>query len=957
MSDTASITGDRTGPVVKNSGNSKHSIGGPGAHIAEGQRARESAKNARERKDHTRKTRSSVEEERARQLPRGGRIAQGATGENPVSKKVGENASSSKLDPVARAEAMGRKSVRRKDIGRSRSAIATNRTADGGSGRKNVAKSYSLSREARRVASTGAGSSTSRSPNRTEPRAVSPPRLDIGDDSRATLLVIISKLFPLDMEMGSSPCEPRSSGDQASGPRCSCVNLAALEHMENNFQDLVMWFESLEGTRARDSIGFALAMELCGCYDLAIRNLASALRSTFEKCSFIKSTHDIARADWTLKSLAKLVNGERFGELENLADQMRCVPGPNRETIGDLIVKLQGDSSRTITLCDIEETSEGQWRTTTELVRVLLSTVHELARQLSRGSDECLAAREELDRVKKSNGEACHRLQGELDGVTRSLERLNCEREQLQCEIGILSEEREVENQKHCSVISERVEQVEQMRSSHGNEIGRLALAHEKDRLKWRDIETNLLAQIEGHEQSIRTLSAERTRELLEYQHSTESLVTHKDKLASDLELSRRDLEEHKREMRSLIETAQQENAALSEELAAQRALNGELSRAIGVHSERERELTDTLQTLTGDLRECETVRRKSLELETSLCALQEFLGVDVRRDTRTALDEIANQRDASALRMERVLRRTCVRFSSEDDKEHVSDETQSSVSPVDTCELFKQYENQILDAVRNLNVEHSPMDVSECKRVIKTPVKRKPDFQHLMLKRDKSIRRKLKLDIKTEAEARALSVPETTHTNIHSFDVEIVKGENLVSAPVPKYIAEELIERGRVTIVKLGSENPVETLLHVLQTEQRELKACCEITQNSCHCQEFTRLSDRLKCAIVIGWTPGGGCEFHGVQYKDSCLYTIVVHKRENVRTYYMIAVKEPNGSCSYVYDLSKLSFTPHFLTLNRDSFVHAPVNCCGPHERVRFGTCNVHVLETSEIVLKGTG
>lgn len=55
--------------------------------------------------------------------------------------------------------------------------------------------------------------------------------------------------------------------------------MGTLEELLNNFSQLAQWFAVFERTDAREVIGFDLAMEICGCYDITIRKLARLLQT------------------------------------------------------------------------------------------------------------------------------------------------------------------------------------------------------------------------------------------------------------------------------------------------------------------------------------------------------------------------------------------------------------------------------------------------------------------------------------------------------------------------------------------------------------------------------------------------------------------------------------------------------------------------------------------------------
>ncbi|KAE8287299.1 hypothetical protein D5F01_LYC13337 [Larimichthys crocea] len=217
----------------------------------------------------------------------------------------------------------------------------------------NDTRDLSTTEREERATDTGSGSSTiSRldhsSGERTKVVADLLPQWGTGNNSHVKLLDIISRLFPLVIEADSSTCSAApdvsmTASDQrplASGSLDD--TLVAVEALENNFDELAEWFETFESTKARDIIGFDLAMELCGCYDLTVRRLGACLRNTFEACRFIQSTQQVKQADRVLENIAASQANhvhELNGLLEKLSgtldptndSQLTVLKGPSRD--------------------------------------------------------------------------------------------------------------------------------------------------------------------------------------------------------------------------------------------------------------------------------------------------------------------------------------------------------------------------------------------------------------------------------------------------------------------------------------------------------------------------------------------------------------------------------------------------------------------------------------------------
>ena len=220
--------------------------------------------------------------------------------------------------------------------------------------------------------------------------------------------------------------------------------------------------------------------------------------------------------------------------------------------------------------------------------------------------------------------------------------------------------------------------------------------------------------------------------------------------------------------------------------------------------------------------------------------------------------------------------------------------------------------------------------------------------------------------DVKCETQWQVLSHP--TNVNLEqggSGHREIFKfagdgSENTtLRIPIPLNVLGHLNGEEDIKLVHLGHQKPIHTLLSILQAREQEFNAISEIKPNMCHCSEIKRISDRLKCGLLVCWSPEGVQELHGKDH-TRCCYAIIVHRWQNLTFYYLMSVKIDG---SYIYNLAKLTVNPIDHPSN-PVFIHkSDGTCVGPsfsqltHSEDNKNTHMVDVIRTDHIVLQGDG
>lgn len=189
----------------------------------------------------------------------------------------------------------------------------------------------------------------------------------------------MSKLFHLDTQTDPSPSEETVDVTQRPSPAITITR--TLRGMIENFAELTRWLESFETTDAREIIGFDLAMEICGCYDMTIRRLESCVTmGLFSECRHMKSLADIPLADNVIACCTRLcaeniaIKTTDFNAItehlglrswcEKLLQRLKPVPSQNMP-----------DTSDTLTQC-----FQALVELVIQLTTVIVNTTNELTR-------------------------------------------------------------------------------------------------------------------------------------------------------------------------------------------------------------------------------------------------------------------------------------------------------------------------------------------------------------------------------------------------------------------------------------------------------------------------------------------------------------------------------------------------------------------------------------------------
>ncbi|KAJ7984129.1 hypothetical protein DPEC_G00364130 [Dallia pectoralis] len=533
-------------------------------------------------------------------------------------------------------------------------------------------------------------------------------------------------------------------------------------------------------------------------------------------------------------------------------------------------------------------------------------------------------------------------------------------------------------------------------------EMSEIKNAHEEEMSRCRH-ELQVLAQeVTMKSSTIDKMHKEHLKEQDTHEQTVAELTVFNYKLEETVTRLKRDMQDGETRYTRELENAVRKASVTNDSLSLCQSAIQELETTIARCQYKETELLKTVESLNEDLH---ALNLNSREMATSEAekwsSLAPLLGVDMHTsDVSSALSEIAILQDASLERIKRMLTDMCIRVAKVEDGDH-DDQQPEMDTRTATGQMFNVYESVILSIVQSLKTEHEPMEVNKSRRgfewQLKSTVKRKLEFtdnpgcgvtnhqhapkvavyvqqwdqktnpQYTVASTNQDIDPllKFKSEVKHEQGHHAVTTQQDNlessvrervggHRQVHTFDIELGDNYTFVRKPIPEYIATDLIKHGAVKMINLGSQNPIGTLLGVLQVKGDDSRFHSEGTPGTCHCAQMKRISEEHNCALFIACIPYGEHEIYGTEHKDVSLYTIVVDKRGAVKSYYLLAVEIDS---SYTYNLAKLPFAAHFQP-NKDDFVHTADGTCQGHSFSKLIFCStrdVDTIETSVIILHG--
>ena len=768
--------------------------------------------------------------------------------------------------------------------------------------------------------------------------------------------------------------------------------LIAVDALETNFGDLAKWFEAFEKTKACDTIGFSVAMELCGCYDLIIRRLGKSLRDTFRETRFIQTAEHVKQADQALKYIASIVKGDHEHQLltfvqdllESLEEEdVICHTFYNLQT---LVGTLASNRASPLSPGHIIESLKIHWDTVLDIGCDLSSTLKQRSDKLVLLRNEYVKQQNELTSARKE----IDRLQADFADVSSCLYRTQAtmhQKEELSKICDVEHHTQSIERDTRYSELQDRLNKYRELYDDLTRDMSRITNAHTAERKRWRVQCDKLTTQLAKKNSTSEETHKRHLETKAEFIAQIESLTRSRDTLLQTISSLKTTIEVLRSDQVKIVDDFKLERRSMDNMSSKQIE---ELSRSIAFHEDNNIKLKLTVRTLSEKVDMLTTVDEDLKLANIKLATMQQCFGFDILEcNVTSVLDEIKLLKDASLERLSTFIQGRCLKVVKTDSDDDMEQAMCVSYTPGN---FFHDYENQIRDIILTLQQQqHVPMEVevqSSTQRVIKTPLKRKlTTLQYSEdtkmeqpfkkqecdsdMKRDSEVEtttaRVLKLeDVQYETQHQFLSHPETVissveqdgsgHRKVFKFTGDGSEDTTL-RLPIPLNVVMHLKGEGDIKLVHLGHDKPVHTLLSVLQAREEDFKVISEIKPNMCHCSEMERLSDRLKCCILICWSPEGAHELHGKNH-TRCRYAIMVHRDQNLRFYYLISVKI-NGS--YIYNLAKLTVN-QIDHLSNPVFIHkSDGKCEGPsfsqpiHCEDDKNTCMVDVIGTDHIVLQG--
>ena len=851
-----------------------------------------------------------------------------------------------------------------------------------------------------RSTNTGSGRCTSQDLNSNNNTAmVQPvdlqPRSGIGSNFRVTFLTIMSKLFPLDIKAECSASSTATAAPEAhdgGSPRSSSLDeiMVTVAALEENFEELANWFKSFERTKARTVIGFDLAMEVCGCYDIILCRLGKALRDTFGDRVFIKSPQEVTRADKALKVIADRLRGDTDHALNKcLADASKLFDDGAQAEFHSLqnTVKTFYDGMTLSSSVDIQTSLEAQWSILLDVVRAVIR----IAGSYNSRIMECTA---ELTAVRADNSALRSECE-DAKGTRLSLEDKHRSLTAQMSNMSAVQEDAMIKDKKNEGDIAELREllrRAQKDRDDASRHTETIVSAHAADKRRWEKQLFKLQMQLEETNGTIKSMTDANTKAKVVLEQRIAELTASEEDLMGVVSRLREsnalDCAEYEKKLREAeLQDTDRENT-----IFLQNNRIRELVQTDTKHTQRYDALHKECVSLHEDVDTLNEIKVKLSLQNRALRGLSQFLGVDKLQGGECPIHAIRLLRDASVERISKVLRDTCIRVGKgethgdmEDKKGEEEEEEEMDTNKGD---MFIEYESQIANVIKTLPSDSIPMEVTNV-RVIRTPVKRKLVTISTFQPRQKldirsEVKRKLKLEgppgyvseedgicAETKLEPNHTETKDSTKATLQwnevmpsvrerlmSEDSEVCTfgiaecSENArVTVSIPTYITANL--SGDVKLVDLGLR--IDTLLDVLQVDDGTKTSCIITAKNTCHCSQMKSIAQRLQCTLVIYWAPTGGHEVYGRLREPTRLYAIVYEYKH--QSYYLLSVQH-NGS--YMYNLAKLPSSSQ-IELPQDGFVHKTDGTCqGPSpelsSRSNLPTMHsVDSIKTCYIVLHG--
>lgn len=753
---------------------------------------------------------------------------------------------------------------------------------------------------------------------------------DTGRGLLVTFLDITSKLFPSDIR--------ETVSDEFNSQFVLTESIALADAATSTFKSISKWFCSFVHRKEREEIGFELAMEVCGLYEIILDRLVAAIKSTFSSCMVIQRAEDLELADRSLLSVTDANHSIGWCKLHSLLSELVATlngTGAYGDVVSQLKRMLQEwdiGSREAHPLQQIEQFALYSQRLSEFLYASIPLVTNWIAREEKRQicvaeaykkkldeqhrnvttlqqekesqelafQDALQSKGETIDRYIKKLEEALHR-EATLKKSMRVLEQQNahnagCMKESdeklrtLECALRCREKEIVLMTEKHHREIEEHVSTL--MRVTETNE-----------RLEKQSLQAEIVSRdtIRRHEQTIteKKIEIETLQNTLQNAEQNKSFLEHEN------------VSLHKMQIDYVMEIN-----ALKEELELQRTTDAE----------------------------------KYNRILSMSRILEEFLGHKYTCDFQDTNKQIKADMCESLERIRQVLRTRCV--TKLDSEDLIQSRTLLSKGDTGLALMFHEYESQIYETIDKLHNETEHMETVN--NILKTPTKRKK----ITLQSNKKHRKVLTSDFSTRAtenEHSSSSIviePTDRHKKGSTFEVDPeVNMSELPTLLIPEYITRNIRQEEELVLVALG-HRPIYTLCQVLLLEH----APCEVKisePGTCHCLQLKETAEELRCNLYVYWTPGGAFEAYKSDPTNKHCYAIVVQKEDcGTRSYFLVTVLSGRRECMYNFSSSPGSFSlanpKHF------EFKHIFEPAChGPDHRIVCPTIPVSFLVTTQIVL----
>lgn len=288
--------------------------------------------------------------------------------------------------------------------------------------------------------------------------------------------------------------------------------LVTIEALEKHFVDLSNWFRSFQDTKARDVIGFELAMELCGCYDIIIHRLGNCLRGTFGQYKFINHAQDMEHADQALSFLQDILRAHLdqrlITALDNLFQFLNSDLTPEYNVLWSTVKNWTQESAPLSSAMDIQQCLKARWLTVSEMSALVTVVIDKVGQMFSSHAD-FIKQQTEFTLVRQKDA-VLNQQYNETASTLRKLQNDYLELVQHMSKMKLLHE-RELENSQTLNETSMRkitgtLEETVRAHDTLRVDMAQVETVHENEKKKWSETFNRIMGMVKERDSKIDTM-------------------------------------------------------------------------------------------------------------------------------------------------------------------------------------------------------------------------------------------------------------------------------------------------------------------------------------------------------------------------------------------------------------------------------------------------------------------